>query len=309
MITLKTFLFFVVIFSYPHTHSQNWIDLVTVSSKYSPNNKTEQGTNTRNLFSLGLNVKLPIVLSNDNVLIIGLDHQYNLISRNYSNGTDGSFNELPFSSSILQLGLSHDWNKKTNTLFMAMGRLNSDYIEVSTSHFELAGLILSTTKRTKDFHWKYGVYCNAEYFGPMVVPLFGFNWKINDKWRLKTVVPINLELSYQAKNWFRSGLFFEGINASYRVFNNSSVKDDYLDKADNNLSLFSEFHLGKNIWFHVKGGVSVLRKYRTYENGERLSLKLGPVNIGDNRPETEALFKNGIFIEGKIIYRLPQEED
>ena len=143
----------------------------------------------------------------------------------------------------------------------------------------------------------------------MIVPLFGFNWKINDKWRLKTVIPINLELSYQPRTWFRSGLFFEGINASYRVFNYSTAKDDYLDKADNNLSLFSEVHLGKNIWLHAKAGISIIRQYRVFENDERLSLKLGPVNISDNRPQTQALFKDGVFIEGKIIYRLPIDED
>ena len=308
MNTIKIFLFCVFILLLPLANGQNWVDLGTVTSKYSPNNSIPGSPDSRNLFSLSFNAKLPIVLNDNNVLIVGLDHQYNSISRNYSSGP-GSFNEHPFSSSMVQLGLQHDWNKKTKTLFMAMGRLNSDYFEVDASHFQMAGLVLSTTKRTKDFHWKYGVYYNAEFFGPMIVPLFGFNWKINEKWRLKTVIPINLELSYQAKSWFRTGLFFEGINASYRVFNYSTLPKDYMDKADNNLSLFSEFHLGKNIWFHIKGGMSVLRKYRIYENNERLTLKLGPVNIGDNRPETNTLFNNGPFIEGKIIYRLPLKED
>ena len=291
------------------SNAQNWVDLVTVTNKYSPNNQIESDPNTRNLFTLGINAKLPIVLNDDNVLIIGLDHQYNSITTNYSPGSVGSFNEYPFSSSMLQFGLSHDWNEKSKTFFMLMGRLNSDHYDVNFSHLQLAGLALTTTKRTKDFHWKYGVYYNAEFFGPMIVPLFGFNWKINEKWRLKTVIPINFELSYQPKSWFRSGLFFEGINASYRVFNYSTIKDDYLDKADNNISLFSEIHLGKNIWLHGKAGISIIRQYRVFENDEQLTLKLGPVNIGDNRPETQALFKDGVFIEGKIIYRLPITED
>tara|TARA_B110000285_G_scaffold104055_1_gene118478 strand:- start:4679 stop:5608 length:930 start_codon:yes stop_codon:yes gene_type:complete len=305
MILFKVLLPFAFILPYSTLNAQDWIDLGTITSKYSPNNTTEQDNATRNLLSISANVKLPIVLNDNNVLILGLDHQYNSISRNYNDGSNGSSNELPFSSSMLQLGLAHDWNAKSTTIFMAMGRLNSDYFEVDATHFQMAGLALTTTKRTKDFHWKYGVYYNAEFFGPMIVPLFGFNWKINDKWRLKTVLPINLELTYQPKTWFRTGLFFEGINASYRVFNYPTTQSDYLDKADNNLSLFSEFHLGKNIWFHIKAGTSILRSYRTFENNDKLVMKLGPVNIGDDRPETSPMFNDGLFVESKIIYRLP----
>ena len=57
----------------------------------------------------------------------------------------------------------------------------------------------------------------------------------------------------------------------------------YLDKADNNVWAFAEFHLGKNIWFHVKAGHSVLRKYRQYNMDDEMTLKLGPVNVGDDR--------------------------
>ena len=128
---------------------------------------------------------------------------------------------------------------------------------------------------------------------------------IKDSQSKKTVLPINLELTYQPKDWFRTGLFFEGINASYRVFNYSTNENDYLDKADNNLSLFSEFHLGKNIWFHIKAGTSIIRSYRTFENSEQMTVKFGPVNIGDNRPKTSPMFNDGLFVESKIIYRLP----
>lgn len=149
MTIFKILLSSIFIISYTTVNAQDWIDLVTVTGKYSPNNTTEQENTTRNLLSISANVKLPIVLNDNNVLILGLDHQYNSISRNYDDGTGGSFNELPFSSSMLQLGLSHDWNEKSTTLFMAMGRLNSDYFEVDATHLQMAGLALTTTKKNK----------------------------------------------------------------------------------------------------------------------------------------------------------------
>lgn len=300
--------FTLFLFCSTFSYAQNWIDIGTVTTKLAPNNSTSETNNKRSLSSLAINAKLPIVLSESNVLIVGLNHQINSIQ----DSKKVFFEGIPqFSSSMLQLGLQHEWNEKSKTLLMAMVRLNTDYNKIDQSHFQMAGLILSTTKKTKDFHWKYGAYANTEYFATMIVPLFGFNWKINDKWRLKTVIPINLELSYQPKKWFRTGLFFEGINASYRItqYDSLGFNSKYIDKADNNLSLFSEVHLGKNFWFHLKSGISVLRKYRVYDNEDQMTLKLGPINIGDNRPESEVLFDNGWFIEGKIIYRLPLDGD
>ena len=142
----------------------------------------------------------------------------------------------------------------------------------------------------------------------MFVPLFGFNWKINEKWRFKMVVPVNFELSYQPFKRFRTGVRFDGVNGSYRVNhdkNSGANNPHYIDKADNNAWLFSEFNLGKNVWMHAKVGYSVLRKYRIYQGDDRMTAKLGPVNISDNRTNTTYMFNNGMSFEFRFIYRLP----
>jgi len=285
--------------------AQNHIDLANVYMRYSPGNAIEGSKQQRNFSMYVADAKLPLVINDNNVALIGMEYQQNQIT--YT-GSETNHVDYRFSSSTLQVGLEHKWNNRSKLLFMGFGRLNGYYREIESNAFQLGGLAFGTTKRSENFEWKYGLYYNGEFFGPMFVPLFGFNWKINERWRLKTVLPINLELSYQPNANLRAGLRFDGVNGSYRMkpLPKSLFMTDYhVDKADNNVWLFGEAHLGKNIWFHLKAGHSVLRKYRFYENNEKLALKLGPVNIGDDRPETVSLFENGWSFEARFIYRLP----
>ncbi len=300
---MKNLIFTLSIFITTCSFSQQWIDLANVYYRTSPLNNADSSNNMWNLNTYAIDLKAPVVLNDDNVLIFGLEHQQNVIS----NSQPGS-RPLNFSSSMLQIGWEHKWNEKSKMLFMSMTRFNSDFKFVDINHFQQGGLALGTTSRSDNFDWKYGLYYNAEFFGPMFVPLFGFNWKINEKWRFKMVIPVNLELSYQPKKWFRTGIRFDGVNASYRTNLNTGINGPnsyHIDKADNNLWGFAELNLGKNIWFHAKAGYSILRKYRVYNDNEQMDVKFGPVNVGDNRTETGPLFRNGLSFEARFIYRLP----
>lgn len=300
---MKKLLLFLIIIQSFAGRTQNHIDLANVYWRTSPGNAIEGSNERRNFNMYVADAKLPLVLNDRNVFIIGAEYQHNSIT--YADEPFIGAPEYEFASSTLQLGLEHKWNDRSKMLFMGLGRLNTDYSNITTKHFQLGGLAFGTTSRSENFDWKYGLYYNGEFFGKMFVPLFGFNWKINDKWRLKTVIPVNLELTYQPKDWFRAGLRFDGVNGSYRIGPNVFSPNYHLDKADNNVWAFTEVNLGKNVWIHVKAGHSVLRKYRFYPDEEKLALKLGPVNLGDNRQVTTPLFENGISFEMRFIYRLP----
>lgn len=288
-------------------YGQKWVDLGNAYWRVSPFNKIDGFSEKRTMNMFVGDAKAPIVLGEKNILIIGIEYQYTSIT-----SKSIFFPDYRFSSSMLQLGLEHKWNERSKMLFMFVSRFNTDYQYIGYQSFQWGGLAFGTTSRSENFDWKYGLYYNGELFGPMVVPLFGFNWKINEKWRFKMVIPLNLELSYKPNNWLRTGARFDGINASYtyQTLPGDVTTNGYIDKADNNAWAFCEFHLGKNVWFHVKAGHSILRKYRYFSDGDKMNLKLGPINIGDNRNSDNPkavpiLFKNGWSFEGRIIYRLP----
>ncbi len=287
--TLLLFLGFI------NLYAQDHIDLVNLYWRLSPANAIEGVDNDKfNFHMFTADVKLPLVINDKNTIIIGSEYQQ---SRFISENLGFTVNSLN-----LQIGFQRKWNDKFKSLFMFIPKIAlADFSTVNSTSFQFAGLMISSKNRTDNFAWKYGAYYNSEFFGPMIVPLFGFDWKINNDQRLKIIVPLDIEYAINpgAKNKIRFGLRFIGANASYRIQNNQ-----YLDKADNNFWLFNEIYLTKNLVFHMKAGHSALRKYRIYENDRRMGLKLGPININDDRPDTIPLFKGGWSFELRLLFRL-----
>ena len=296
---MKTQILLPILFFVSLGFGQNSLDLANLYYRTSPLNSVKDSAHAYTLNTFAADFKLPLVINDENVALIGLDYQKNAVQNSLQ-----SRDNIDFTSASLQIGLEHKWNKRSKMLFMSITRLNSDFKSIGFNHFQQGGLVLGTTAHSSHFDWKYGAYYNGEFFGPMFVPLFGFNWKMNDQWRLKVIVPLNFDLSYQPTANFITGLRFDGVNASFRTNQNPLQKDAYIDKADNNLWAFSELEIGKNCWFHIKAGYSILRKYRIYEKSDELNWKLGPVNFGDERPAVATTFDNGFSFEARFIYRL-----
>lgn len=297
------FLFWILTFFYAICSSgQNSIDLVNVYWRSSPFNKTENSALQNHLNTVSADAKLPVVLNDSNIFILGVEHQRNSITESESFSIE---NGLNYHSSMLQLGWEHKWNENSKMLIMGMTRLNSYDTKIKLNKLQQAWLVLGTTKKSERFQWKYGAYYNSEFFGPMIVPLFGFKWTPTPKWILNLVAPVNIELAYKPKEKFRIGLKYEGLNASYSIKSTDPLNDIYLDKADNNIWFFTEVECAKNIWAHLKMGHSILREYTIYRADEKMDLKISAASVADDRTETAPILEDGISLELRLIYRLP----
>jgi hypothetical protein len=303
---MKRLLLIVFIMSVTVGLAQNFIDLANVYWRTSPGNSVDGSGEKVNFNTWALDAKVPLVLSDKLVLIPGFELTHNRIS------TTDSTNWV-FSSATLQLGAEVRWTERFKSVFMFTPKLSSTFTGgVDSKDLQFGGLTLNTLQHTENFDWRFGAYVNAELFSVMIVPLFGFNWKINEKWRLRTLIPVNLELSrIMHKKWI-AGLLFIGANASYRMrqqINPNTLYpgnyQPYMDKADNNAWLYSDIYLTKNLVLNLKAGYSVLRKYRLYDDGDKLDLKLGPVNIGNDRFDAPALMNNGLSFEMRLLFRMP----
>lgn len=282
--------------------SQNSVDLANVYFRTSPFNHQENKGGQKHMNILGFDAKFPLVINQNNVLVFGAEHQQLKI-----HSLDNEERSTSYFSNGLQMGIEHRWNKRSKTVLMGFSRLNSDFNSVDISHFQQGGLLLNTTARSEKFEWKYGAYYNTEFYGPLIVPLFGFNWTVNEVFMVKMVLPVSIDLSYKSDSNLVAGIRFEGVNASYRTNQNQSKTPSYLDRSDNNLWAYTEFEIGKNVWFHVKAGHSILRNYTLYTNDQQVRGKVGPINIGDSRKNDIHGFKDGLSLEARLIYRLPLE--
>lgn len=302
---MKVFSPLLLIFFSAEICAQNFVDLANIYWRNSPSNATEESSDKVDFNTWSMDAKIPIVLSDKLTLLPGFEIAHNRIS----NSTDTWI----FSSTTLQLGAEMKWNSRFKTVFMFTPKLSTTFTGgIDSKDMQFGGAVLNTLNKNENFDWRFGVYANGELFSVMIVPLFGFNWKINENWRLKTLIPVNLELSrIMHKRWI-AGLLFIGANASYRMRRQLNPfttfpgsYQPYLDKADNNAWLYSDFYLTKNIVFNLRAGHSILRKYRFYDEDDKLGLKLGPVNLGNDRADSPVLMKNGFSFEARFIFRLP----
>ena len=157
---------------------------------------------------------------------------------------------------------------------------------IDSKDLQFGGVVLNTKRRNENFDWRFGAYVNSELFSVMIVPLVGFNWKINDAWRLKTLIPVNLELSRIINKKWIAGLLFIGANASYRMRQQLNPftafpgsYQPYLDKADNAVSesFFGtlQTELGEQFESHRDAHHQLFEYIEVIYNGARRHFALG----------------------------------
>ena len=290
---MKRLVFLCLICVLYKAYGQNHIDLVNLYWRNSPYNQIDQNADDNFHFNSFVgNFKLPVVIGEKSTVVLGSEF---LQSRFRSENLG-----LSVISLNLQLGFMYQLTDKFKSLVMFVPKIaTTDFASVKSKSFQYGGLMLNTVERNDNFEWKFGAYYNSEFFGPMLVPLFGFKWNISEKHNLKIIAPVELEYAYQPRARFRTGVKFIGTNASYRLGGNN-----YLDQADNNVWAFTDFYFTKNLVLNLKAGHSVLRKYRIYPENEKMGLKLGPVNVGDKRTFSAPLFNEGWSFELRFLFRL-----
>ncbi len=297
---MKTLLVLLFSFLVSFAFSQNFVDLASVYYRMSPANSIEGSNNKMNFNTFAVDAKLPVPINDNTVAILALEYHKSTFSY-----VDIPNLDFDLSSFGIQMGVEHKWNDKFKTLAMVVTRYNTNYSDDNFgNNFQLGGVFLNKHQKNDNFTWKYGLYYNGELFAPMFVPLFGFIWQINDRTKLNITAPVNLEFSYIVNKKLRSGLRFDGVNGSYNLLSPGGTQL-YVDRADNNVWLFNDLYITNNLVFHLKAGYSVLRNYRTFDAPDKMKIKMGPVNLGDNRIDTDKWFQNGWSFEARMIFRLP----
>lgn len=147
-------------------------------------------------------------------------------------------------------------NSKWGILLTAIARLN-DSSGSKKAMVQMGGALIVNYKRNENLTWKLGIYVNNELFGVFVIPLAGIDWKINERNNLFGVLPGNLVYEHKIDKRFYYGACFRAITNSYGNGNG------YWRIDENQLGLYLDTYLTKNLVLNVEAGHSILRKLRT----------------------------------------------
>lgn len=147
-------------------------------------------------------------------------------------------------------------NTKWGFLLNGIVRLNDSSISKKTN-MQVGGALIVTYKSRETLTWKLGVYINNELFGVFVMPLAGIDWQINTKNNLFGILPGNLTYEHRVNKWLYYGAMFRAITNSY------GKQAGYWRVDENQLGLYLDTYLSKNLVFNVEAGHSLWRKLRT----------------------------------------------
>lgn len=172
----------------------------------------------------------------------------------------------------------------SNWSLLTMGIVRMNDAEINRSgEWQFGGALIASYKKSATLTYKLGVYMNGDFFGLFVMPLLGIDWQINDKENLFGVLPAQLTYEYKLSKRFYTGAVFRTFTNSYHDSGYNYIRID-----ENQLGVFFDTYMGKNILLNLEAGHSVLRKIRT---GPRYEIN----NLWNNQ--------DNFYIKFMIAYR------
>lgn len=234
------------------TSAQPFLDIVNLKYSTSPDaGVINQNNNRVTVQYLGVGTNLPVQFKNkkDAIIFSPFFEKWSVLISNA--------NRQHYYSIALPVTLSKTIpNSHWSFLITGIARLNDSSINKKTE-MQAGGALVVNYKRNKNLTWKLGLYVNNELFGLFVMPLVGIDWRINEKNNLFGLLPGNLTYEHKINKRFYYGATFRAITNSY------ANTAGYWRIDENQLGLYLDGYVTKNMVLNVEAGHSLFRKIRT----------------------------------------------
>lgn len=299
-------LIFLTVFHIGNTvWAQESLDIFTLSgrigfpSEYS-DNSNEHASETGIL----ANIRIPVVLNEKSVWFSDIAYTYSGVTFS-SQLPLGEMQPIALHAIVLQTGLVQKLNDVNSLQILVVPRYMSDMFNPGSEAWQIGAVGLYEHRFGENLKMRFGALYNGEIAGPMVVPLVGIDWKINEKWSVTGLLPIYGKLNYKIDERFTTGLSHFGLFTSYDL-TNPEYSDDYMERSSIDLSAFLQMNLVGNIFVEARFGYALSRKYEQYRDGSKVDFRLSILKFGDNRGEPlNQQFRDGFFGNLRAVYRLP----
>jgi len=273
--------------------AQDYLDIVNLN--YSLNTPaSDSGIN--NSFA-SANIFLPIVFDKEkgNAFTIGANANSFKIDNKYGKSYD-------FYNLTIPVGLHYNFNSKLVGDFTILNRINSDFESQPMSDYQLGLISIFSIKKNDSLSYKFGFYYNNAISGPLVVPFFGVNWKVNEKLQVFGTLPRDATVLYRHSARLGFGASFVGQIATYQLHNENSP-NTYMQRAKNELGIFTDVYLTKSIVLQAKAGYLLGTVYKEFDEDAKIDWALSLFRFGDDRRELNKLNADGAFAKLSLIYR------
>jgi len=297
----KKAIYLAIVFSISNlVNAQNYLELLKLQAGTTPLNQFDSSITSSVLNEFLVDATVPIKLNPKSTFITGI------IYENIQTKLFADQKMQAFSSINLKLGVSYKFNDKFTSTFILLPKGASNFTQLSEKDFQIGALALFKYKKKSNLHYKYGLYYNSERFGPFFVPMFGLYYlSQNNKFEANVMLPLQVDLNYKILPLLNIGVNFNGQGRTYHLSNISpDIKSSYVAKSTNELYAYLKFNIGKSFSLQTKIGQSFSRKYRVYDDKDKVTFSLPLVFIGDKRKQLNTDFSDGLLFQFVLLYRL-----
>ena len=247
---------FVALLFFQQCNAQPYIDVINIRYTKSPDaGFFEHNKNATELNYFNASTTLPLLFHNkkDALIFSPFFEQWST-----SLSVPNNFKKYHYGLVLAVSLLKSISNSKWSILLTPIIRTNDTSLS-SKSKFQFGTALLANHKSANGkFTYKIGIYVNGDFFGLFVMPLLGIDWQINSKTNLFGVLPGNLWLEHRASKKFYYGAAFRAFTNSY-----SDSGKRYLRIDENQLGIFADYYLTKNIVMNLEAGHSLFRMIHT----------------------------------------------
>lgn len=167
---------------------------------------------------------------------------------------------------------------------IAIARTNGEKLFASNT-FQFGGISFFSYEKSPGKKIRFGAYTNSDFFGLFIIPLFGADWRMDQKNYFFGLLPGRFTWEHQFNDRLYGGMTFRAITNCYRLQNGQYLRID-----DNQLSTFLDVYPSKKICLTLEPGYGILRKLRT--------------GISNRDYITDEKWGDGLFIKLSASYRI-----
>lgn len=274
--------------------AQSYIDIINLSGQFSLSHSDDSLQDYTHLQEFSGTLRIPVKLKNGDVLLPGISASRILIEPEQRGLTE-------LLSVLIQAGYKRNWNNRWATTFIALPRMASSWHDAGKKDWQMGGLVLAENKTGERLKLRFGAYYNREFFGNFFVPLLGLDWRPDSLWQVFGNLPLNATVLCKPRPRLHFGLQFVGIMTSYFL----NERNHYLHRNTNDLGLYADIYAGKNFVIQPRAGYAIGRRYREFDEDDRLDFAISLLKFGEDRKQLNTDIVDSPFFQLNLVYRVP----
>jgi hypothetical protein len=219
----------------------------------------------------------------------------------FLSGAGSEFGGTQFHAISVPLTFQKSFTPKYALIVSFVPTLSSDLKDVSGEDILYSGVAMLRVRSSATFSYSIGAAFSKQFFGTVLIPVVGIDWKISDKWSLSGTIPVSEKLKYQMSAKSSIGLNNDfGIGGgSYRL--SKKMNSDYFQVQQFKTMMFYNYMLAKNFSVEVSAGYNFTQRLDLYDKDQKVNWV--PFNDLNKRVPLAEIRKTGVAIQTGINYR------